>query len=382
MKYVDLGQLVKIQKGSKLYEVLEKSVDTVRYIQIDDLRNSENIKYATTGSKSVICNKNDILIAWDGANAGTIGFGLEGAIGSTLAKLTPVKKYFTPYVGCFLQSRFKYLRGSCTGATIPHISRSALTKTQIPLPPYPEQQRIAAILDTADALRQKNKQLLVAYDELLQATFLDMFGDPATNPKGFLNIEFYKIISQGPTNGIYKPQSEYGEGNYILRIDTYNNGDLTYIDNLKRVKATKKELETYSLKKYDILINRVNSPSHLGKSTLVIGISEDAIFESNMMRIRINHAEANPFFLIKVLSQPYLKGQILTKAKDAVNQSSINQEDVKGFKFYLPPIELQDKFAQIVKNIEAQKAILKQSIQESEDLFNGLVQKAFNGELN
>jgi type I restriction enzyme S subunit len=381
MKYIDLGQLVKIQKGKKLDEVYVKSADTLRYIQIEDLRNDENIKYTSSDLKSAICDKNDILIAWDGANAGTIGFGLKGAIGSTLAKLTPTKEFFTPFVGRFLQSKFTYLRNSCTGATIPHISKSVLIKVQIPLPPLPEQKRIAEILDKADALRQKNKQLLATYDELLQATFLDMFGDPVTNPKEFRNIEFNEIISQGPTNGIYKPQCEYGEGNFILRIDTYNNGDLTYIDNLKRVKASVKELETYSLKKHDILINRVNSPSHLGKSTLVIGISEEAIFESNMMRIRIDHAVANPLFIIKVLSQPYLKGQILTRAKDAVNQSSINQEDVKGFTFYLPPISLQNQFAQIVENIEAQKTLVKQSFQESEDLFNGLVQKAFGGEL-
>ena len=150
MKYIYLGKLVKIQKGKKLDEVFVKSADTVRYIQIEDLRNDENIKYTSSDFKSAKCDENDILIAWDGANAGTIGFGLEGAIGSTLAKLTPIKEFYTPFVGRFLQSKFTYLRSSCTGATIPHISKSALISIQIPLPPLPEQKRIAVICNTLE----------------------------------------------------------------------------------------------------------------------------------------------------------------------------------------------------------------------------------------
>lgn len=326
--------------------------------------------------------KGDLLISWS-ATLGIFEWDREDAwlnqhiFKVVFNKIEFDKSFFKHLISTVLLEFGQKVHGS----TMKHITKVNFDKTIISLPPLPEQKRIAEILDKADALRQKNKQLLATYDELLQATFLDMFGDPVTNPKEFRNIEFNEIISQGPTNGIYKPQSEYGEGNFILRIDTYNNGDLTYIDNLKRVKASVKELETYSLKKHDIVINRVNSPSHLGKSTLVIGISEEAIFESNMMRIRIDHAVANPIFIIKVLPQPYLKGQILTRAKDAVNQSSINQEDVKGFTFYLPPISLQNQFAKIVENIEAQKALVKLSLQESEDLFNGLVQKAFGGEL-
>jgi len=384
MKYVDLGQLVKIQKGSKLYEVLEKSVDTVRYIQIDDLRNSENIKYATTGSKSVICNKNDILIAWDGANAGTIGFGLEGAIGSTLAKLTPVKKYFTPYVGCFLQSRFKYLRGSCTGATIPHISRSALTKTQIPLPPYPEQQRIAAILDKADALRQKNKQLLAAYDELMQVTFLDMFGDPVTNPKGWetrLLAECYISTKEGTKCGPF--------GSALKKLEYTNSGIPVWtMDNIRPNKfvegislfITEKkfdDLSGYRTKKNDIIISRAGT---VGKMC-VIPNGRKAIISTNLIRLRLNLNKLQPIYFTTLMS---FWGPKIARLKTGSDNSftHMNTGILNNIELPVPPITLQNQFALIVKNIEAQKAILKQSRQESEDLFNGLVQKAFNGELN
>ncbi len=384
---------VSYSKGDAISNKIEGYLPLIRANNIvDGVLTNDDLLYVSGSivQEKQIIKAGDIVIAASSGSINIVGKAayspenLYSTFGAFCKLIRPNTKHVLPaYLNFYFQSNAYRTKISslAQGANINNLKNEHIDELEILLPPLPEQKRIAEILDKADVLRQKNKQLLSAYDELLQATFLDMFGDPVTNPKEFRNIEFNEIISQGPTNGIYKPQSEYGEGNFILRIDTYNNGDLTYIDNLKRVKASVKELETYSLKKHDILINRVNSPSHLGKSTLVIGISEEAIFESNMMRIRIDHAVANPIFIIKVLSQPYLKGQILTRAKDAVNQSSINQEDVKGFTFYLPPISLQNQFAQIVENIEAQKTLVKQSFQESEDLFNGLVQKAFGGEL-
>ena len=113
-------------------QVYETNENTVRLIQIDDLRNDDNIKYCERKEEYIFANKNDVIIAWDGANAGTIGYGLEGAIGSTLAILrTDSNNIFIPYIGRFLQSKSKYLRDTCTGATIPHISKKALEEIKI-----------------------------------------------------------------------------------------------------------------------------------------------------------------------------------------------------------------------------------------------------------
>src|SRR5690606_10116775 len=83
-----------------------------------------------------------------------------------------------------------YLQETCTGATIPHISRSSLENIDIPLPPLPVQRRIAAILDAADEHRRKTEALIEQYDELAQSIFLEMFGDPVRNEKGWEVISF------------------------------------------------------------------------------------------------------------------------------------------------------------------------------------------------
>lgn len=118
---IKIKNAFKIVKGRKSIE--STAGKGLRYIQIDDLRNNNQLKYAEENSSNILCEERDILIAWDGANAGTIGYGLEGAIGSTIAKLTPkTDDIHSPFAGRFLQSKFKFLRNKCTGATIPHIS--------------------------------------------------------------------------------------------------------------------------------------------------------------------------------------------------------------------------------------------------------------------
>lgn len=87
MEWIELGKLIKIRKGNKLEEV-ENTSNSIRMIMIEDLRSDMNYKYTKIDKKNVIVNENDIVIAWDGANAGTIGFNLKGAIGSTLARLS------------------------------------------------------------------------------------------------------------------------------------------------------------------------------------------------------------------------------------------------------------------------------------------------------
>lgn len=251
-------------------------------------------------------------------------------------------------------------------------------KAQIPLPPLSEQRRLAARLDQADAVRQKSRALVDAYAELGRSVFLEVFGDPVRNERGWEVVLLEDIIADGPTNGLYKPSKEYGSGNPIVRIDSFYNGPIE-LSKLKRVKATKNEVERYNLKNGDILINRVNSRSHLGKCGLVHGLKEDTVFESNMMRIRFDQSRAKNEYLMQILQHPYLKNQILNRCKDAVNQSSINQTDVKSLQIPLPPLPLQTRFAAMVANIEAQRRLAERQLEAAEAVFGGVLQGTFEG---
>jgi len=268
-----------------------------------------------------------------------------------------------------------------TGASYPAVSDRIVLESKISLPPIAEQKRIAAILDKAEELRGLRRKALGELDAIPQSIFLEMFGDPVTNPKGWETHLLGNLTVEGLQNGLYKTSSDYGEGTPILRIDAFYNGRVTKLDSLKRVRISLAEQETYGLQKDDIVINRVNSIEYLGKSALIPRLLEPVIFESNMIRFRLDRKYACPRFIVEFLQTPFIKSQIRTGTKDAVNQSSINQQDVKAFQIRVPPLPLQQEFARRVEAIEHLKTTHRESLAQLNALFASLQHRAFRGEL-
>jgi type I restriction enzyme, S subunit len=285
------------------------------------------------------------------------------------------------YLFRFLQSNKSYFTYYQRGATIQGITRQVIADLEIPLPPLAEQQRIAAILDKADALRAKRRTAVGKLDTLLQSTFLHMFGDPVTNPMGWETLTMVNVIIDGPQNGLYRPSSDYGSGTPIIRIDSFYAGKVTGLNRLKRVRLEPEIESRYTVRENEILINRVNSREYLGKSAIVPTLHEPTVFESNMMRLAINTSLILPQFLVSQMQHGYFKMQILSRCKDAVNQSSINQEDVKSFELRVPPLKLQEEFVCFLKKVENVRRELTQSMNQFNDLFHSLQQRAFKGEL-
>lgn len=263
----------------------------------------------------------------------------------------------------------------------PSLRLPEIESAKIPLPPLPTQRRIVSILEKAEETKKLRAQADELSDRLLQSLFLEMFGDSARNPKGWATENLGEILSEDPQNGLYKPSTDYGGGTPILRIDSFYDGRINNIERLKRLRCTKEEIEKFKLKVDDIMINRVNSLEYLGKCGLVQNLFEDTVYESNIMRIRPKNDLLNSTYLTAFLCTKYIKNQILSRAKKAVNQASINQGDVTSLPILLPPLPLQQKFARIVEKIESMRQSQNQSKQQIEDLFSALMQKAFRGDL-
>ena len=373
---VKLESLVKISKGKK-HSLSERPTST-RYIQIDDLRNDDLIKY-TNDEAGVFVKKRDVIIAWDGANAGTIGYGLEGLIGSTLAKLSIVNpEVDTEYLARFLQSKFREIRDNCTGATIPHVSRAHLISLEIPFPPLKEQKRIAAILDKADAIRRKRQQAIQLADNFLRSVFLDMFGDPVTNPKDFpigTIRDFVETANYGSSGKASETEGEYP----MLRM-----GNITYegawdFTNLKYIDLSEKDKPKYLTQKGDLLFNRTNSKELVGK-TAVFEEEKPMAIAGYLIRVRTNDL-GNNYYLSGYLNSAHGKKTLVGMCKSIVGMANINAQELQNIKILLPPIELQNEFEKIVKTTKQKLKSFDKSSQLLNDNFNSLSQKAFAGEL-
>lgn len=230
----------------------------------------------------------------------------------------------------------------------------------IPKLSYRKQQHICETLDhVRDAVAYRERQL-TKLDELIKARFVEMFGDLVENPKQFPCVQLGSIMTVMPQNGLYKPQSAYVQdkfGTPILRIDGFYNGKVTDFNNLKRLCCTDFEKERYLLVENDIVINRVNSIEYLGKCARISGLQEDTVFESNMMRFHLDDSKVNSTYITTVLCSQYIYRQILTRAKKAVNQASINQGDVQSLNVVVPPLPLQNQFAAFVAEVDKSKLL-------------------------
>ena len=207
-----------------------------------------------------------------------------------------------------------------------------------------------------------------------------MFGDPLLNPYNLITVKLGTVLAVEPQNGLYKPQSDYvvdKSGIPILRIDSFYNGQLRNLNSLKRLNCSDIEKKRNLLKENDIVINRVNSIEYLGKCALITGLVEDTLFESNMMRLHVDETKYNPVYVTYLLCSKFIYNQILSMAKKAVNQASINQKDVENFEIYMPNLNLQNKFADFVKQTDKSKLEIQKSLDKLEILKKSLMQQYF-----
>jgi type I restriction enzyme, S subunit len=167
-------------------------------------------------------------------------------------------------------------------------------------------------------------------------------------PEGWSWASMGALTVWGPQNGLYVPKSNYGRGTPILRIDDYQADWSRSSGDLQRIDISPEDAQSYGLSGGDIVINRVNSPSHLGKALAVVDRHLPAVFESNLMRFRLSNAVV-PSYIHGYLSSIVGKARLISNAKWAVNQASINQYDVATTAVPLPPEREQ---LRIVSEIE------------------------------
>ena len=287
------------------------------------------------------------------------------------------------YAAFFLASSFFVNRvASLTkGANLPRLDTDAFESIEIPVPPLSEQQRIVEILQEAEKIRLLRAESEAKTAELVPALFDEVFGDPARNLLKWDIEPLASVINDTPKNGLYKPAELYGEGTPIIRIGDFTGGILRTTSNLQRVRITDDEIEQFGVCNGQILINRVNSIEHLGKSLLVASLSEPTVYESNMMRLDPKKEKVLPDFLITCLQHASIVAKLRAKAKKAINQASINQTDVLTLQIPVPPLKVQADFASQVAHSEELRVSGEYSLRTERALSAALSAHAFSGQL-
>lgn len=308
---------------------------------------------------------------------------LPVAINQDLKALFCSSKLLPNYLLWFLCSSSKHLESQSTGATVKGIKIEALQNLQIPLPQLEEQLRIATILDKADSIRRKRQEAIRLTEELLRSQFLEMFGDPVTNPKGWKVVNLKSQVAE-LRYGTNAKCHEIKKDNDlpVLRIPNLINKSISW-NNLKYAEINAKEISKLLLKKGDILFVRSNgNPEYIGRCAVFEKDNCDVLYASYLIRARLKfNAGLVSNFIRDIISFPSYRAYLVRAARTTAGNYNISIERLGALNLISPPLNEQEKYMQY--SIKIKNLLKKQSYQlkESNNLFNSLLQRAFRGEL-
>ncbi|MGA8894625.1 MAG: restriction endonuclease subunit S [Planktothrix agardhii] len=276
---------------------------------------------------------------------------------------------------------FRQIESASTGTAIKNYGPSHLKKMVIPLPPIASQRRIANILDKADEIIRKRKEAIALTEQLQKSIFLDMFGDPVINPKGWEKVKLAKISNiQGGLQVTKKRESNPIEVPYLRVANAYR--DSLNLNQIKTIFVTQQELNKTSLKKGDILIVEGHgNKTEIGRSCVWDDSISNCVHQNHLIRVRVDDNIAESIYVSNFLNSIGGRSQLIKLGKTTSGLNTINTSNVKGIEILLPPIKIQKKYITIQETIFQYIQKLNQQQKESENLFNSLLQKAFKGEL-
>jgi type I restriction enzyme S subunit len=274
----------------------------------------------------------------------------------------------------------RQIESTADAAVVGTYTISNAKKTKIPLPPLEKQKKIAAILDAADAYRQKTKALIAKYDELTQALFLDMFGDPVKNEKGWEEIDLGSLIEITSSKRIFK--DEYVENGVpfyrtkeIVELSKGNKISLELFISENRYYEIKQKFEIPEIG--DILMSAVGT---IGVMWTVDTQTPFYFKDGNLVWLKSSKLKSvNSQYLKRTLN--YLIEHEKDKLAEGGAYNALTIAKLNKLKVLIAPLELQNQFAELVQAIEIQKAQAQASLVKAEELFNSLLHKAFKGEL-
>lgn len=341
--------------------------------------NAENFitEVGLKNSSTKMMPPDTVLIALTGATCGLSALSkIKVCANQSVTGILPSKSHIPEYLFHFLRTQRQRILDKAWGNAQPHISQAFVKDFVVPLPSISDQLHIAKLLNKAENLISQRKESIRLLDEFLKSTFLEMFGDieKMKNMKFNILSDYIEFLTSG-SRGWAKYYSKSGAK--FLRIQNVWKGTLRK-DELQFVDAPKtQEAIRTRVQEGDLLITIT---ADLGRTAVVPKNFGEAYINQHIALVRLKKM-INPTYAAYYFFMPFGFSAIQKKNKSAV-KSGLTFNDIKTLPIIVPPIELQTQFAQIVEKTEALKTQYQQSLQELENLYGSLSQKAFRGEFS
>ena len=395
---VPLGKHVKVE-GGFAFQSAKFSENGIPIIRISNIikgkiDTANCVKYpkeSFENFKRYEVKEGDILIAMSGATTGKVGVVrnierkvlLNQRLGNF--KIKNENNLLKEFLYRIVQNPEyqKKLKNIASGCAQPNISAKQLESIEVTIPPLPTQNKIVAILEKAEKLKGWRREADELTDEFLKSTFLEMFGDPVKNPKGWemRNLGEVAEVSSGLTLNSQRRANKENLFPYLRVANVYRNK--LDLNEIKYIHVSDLEFERFLLKKNDVLIVEGHGNiEEIGRAAIWNGEIPNCLHQNHIIKVRLNDNYISHSFLSFFLNFYGNYGYFSSKSRTTSGLNTISTNKVRKAKIPLPPVSMQKKFAEIYKSIEQLREHQTQSHQHIYDLFNALVQQAFRGELS
>jgi len=390
---VAVGEIFEIARGGSprpIDDYITQDPNGINWIMIADA--SEGSKYITSTRKRIRpegVQRSRSVAPGDLLLTNSMSFGrpyivkISGCIHDGWLVLSPRQQNVSP-------DFFYYLLGSsnvyiefchrAAGVTVKNLNIDLVSDIRIPLPSLPEQQRIADILDKADSIRRKRKQAIALTEQLLRSTFLEMFGDPVTNPKGWPVKPLGKLLDMPLRNGL----SPATGGNYAARCLTLSaitrgRFDVTAV---KNAVFAVEPWEDVRVDARDFLICRGNGNHALvGTGAFPDTSDPTTVFPDTMIAARIDEEQASRFFFASIWKTALVRQQIESGARTTNGTYKVNQGVIESISIPVPDIDRQKSFGTVAEKLSQLRKRHTRAADTADDLFYALAQRVFSNEI-
>jgi type I restriction enzyme, S subunit len=378
-----LGDAVEILSGFAYEAELFNESEGLPVIRIRDVnRGFSNTRYRGQVDKRFVVENGEILIGMDGNFNAARWRGGPSLLNQRVCKIKAHSNILDEgYLFHLLPKELKKIEDATAFVTVKHLSVKGIRDINVSLPPLTEQRRIADILDQADAIRTKRREVLAQLDSLTQSIFIEMFGDPVANPKGWVRSDVGSLSKlQGGVQVTTARKNLPLELPYLRVANVYRARlDLT---EMKTIRVTDAEMSRTALVKGDLLIVEGHgNPNEVGRSALWTGEITPCTHQNHIIRVRFDCSKILPIFACEYLNSPTGRRHLAGAGKTTSGLNTINASNVRGTPILVPPIALQHAFAKKFEAVKAMERSHQLAVNELDALFESLQHRAFQGQL-
>ena len=276
-------------------------------------------------------------------------------------------------------ANYKYLYYALKNAKIPDTGYNRhfkwLKEVKINYPDMKRQEEIVNVLDKVSSIIESREEELKNFDTLIKSRFVEMFGDPEENPFKWDKIPLSDVIVTA-NNGMTRRGNDE-DGNIVMRLVELQDGYIDY-SNPNRIILKDNEKKKYLLNDKDFLFARVNgNPDNVGRCAVFHDIGEEVYHNDHIIRVHFNEDLLDGIFASSLLNSDYGKRQLKSQIKTSAGQYTVSQDGIGAIVTILPPMDLQEQFADFVHQVDKLKFEVQNSLNETQLLFDSLMQKYF-----